>query len=508
MSNYIQTNYELLIDILKSSTGDENIVIDNQGFIPADVLVQAITTSVNKNEGTLKPKPNTDLPEIEWAEPVITDDYIPVEGDYFYIRSLEDNNTIYVTNTKYNIGKWLPKMDYSYDQENWLPASELTDIVLNKNEKIYFKNNGNTITPSDGNGFCLSDKYIAAGGNLRRALCTDDSTVVSCNYLFKNNEAWGEDLKLVGIDKYSKFGTKYQYGNQMFYGNHYLYSIDFQDNIVLTNGNAAFQNCRLLHTLSPIWQENATTMSYMFENCSNLKKITFAKFSLKSGDNDVGSHVFHDCGMQELEGDFSATSGLKYFSCWFWGCRNLRKYNKTINLSNAVQFDRFLDGCVSMDCTTLPTEFVISPNAHDFRYMFESLGRESDKPFITAPLLNTQNGTGFSYMFYDCPFLETIPKINLSKVGDDFGQEGMFGECVSLRNITFEGSINFSLSIPSAELTEATIKSALTAASQANNTDSKTLDLGGSRITGNTEIQALLDACANKGWSVNNLIIN
>lgn len=503
----IKSNYQYLIDILQEMSGGEAI-IDNGGFIPMDIVVQAITQEAEKNGGTIKPKPNTDLPEIEWAEPVITDDYIPVEGDYFYIRSLEDNNTIYVTNTEYNIGKWIPSLDYSYDQENWQPAAELTDIVLNKNEKIYFKNNGNTITNTDGNGFCLSDKYIAAGGNVRRALSTDDSTVISCDYLFKNNKMQGGDLKLVGIDKYSIFGEKYENGYQMFQGNQYLYSVDFQDNIVLTNGNSAFRGCKLLHNLSPIRLENATNMNYMFESTPNLKKITFSKFSVKEGVNNLSSHVFWNCGMQELEGDFSALSTVKNFSDWFWDCRNLRKYNRTINLSSGVTFDRYLDTCVSMDCTTLPNEFVVNPNAHEFRFMFQSLGRESDKPFIKAPLINTANGTALAYMFYDCPFLETIPKINLSKARNSDSTESMFGGCVSLKNITFEGSINYSLSIPSAELTEETIKSALTAASNANNSESKTLDLGGSRITGNSDIQALLDACANKGWSINNLIIN
>ena len=112
-------------------------------------------------------------------------------------------------------------------------------------------------------------------------------------------------------------------------------------------------------------------------------------------------------------------------------------------------------------------------------------------------------------MFNNCPFLETIPTINLTNASSADSLMGIFEGCVSLKNITFEGSINYSLNIPSADLSYATIKSVLTAANNTINSNSKTLDLGGSTVVDNGgEIITLVNSCTAKGWTVNNLTIN
>ena len=502
----IRSNYELLIDILSKSSGGE-VIIDNNGFIQMDEIVRDITIKVEENGGTIKPKPNTDLPEVEWAQPVIADDYTPIEGEYFYIRSVEDDNVIHLSNTDYILGKYLNRLDYSYDQINWQSASGLTDVTLNKNEKIYLKcGDIYNIEPLDGWGFVSSEKYFAVGGNYHRLLIPKalDKNEVSMNYAFKNNIAWGADMKLTKVDDYTIMAPG-KYGNAAFGGNNYLYSVGV-DVYEFSNGYYMCADSKLLHRIPKLKMIRGNNLSSAFSNTPNLAEVEFIQIPTNT---NYGTHLFHNCGLQELKGDFTNLGSCELFSCWFWGAKNLRKYNQTINTSSGKTFDRYLNGTSSLDCTTLPTEFVVHPEASDFRYMFEGCGRESDKPLITAPILNTSNGTGFEFMFNDCPFLETIPTINLTNASSADSLMGIFEGCVSLKNITFDGSINYSLNIPSADLTYATIKSVLTAANNTNNSNSKILDLGGSTVVDNGgEIITLVNSCTAKGWTINNLTIN
>lgn len=77
------------------------------------------------------------------------------------------------------------------------------------------------------------------------------------------------------------------------------------------------------------------------------------------------------------------------------------------------------------------------------------------------PKLETYNGTKFTYMFYNCKSLTTIEKINISKATN---VADMFYGCTKLQNITFDGSINRSISFSySSKLTTDSIQSIINA---------------------------------------------
>lgn len=595
----ILSNYEWLLKILTKSSGGE-IPVESNGLVNIDKVVQQISTKVVENGGTFVPSGAGG----GWRP--VADNYEPIAGEYAYIRSVENENNIYINATEYRFSAWLQYLDYSYNQVDWLPATELSTITLNKNQKIYFKNNGSGVLSSNTTkkGTVASDKGIALGGNFGKLISANNSTF-SLHKFFACKGTESDD-KLVTVDKYSEFGTTGG-GQEFCLNDKYLANFNAQ-NLTLGNGDMAFKGCKSLKYIADLnYSSGFSLMANMFEGCENLvaipTNINFSKItnisscfknckSLKAlnlngltkatsfvhtfngckslsaitgeystakvtnfsqafrevggdfavtldltsitngerlyycfensnvgktdgitftniptGLTNIGSHIFNGCKLSELKGDLSNFNTIQSFSCWFWGCENLRKYPTTLAVDSGLYFDRFLNGCTHLDCTTLPAE-MNTHNGTDFRYTFEACGRDSENPLITAPILHTENGTAFTCMFNECYYLETIPLINLSNAN---GCEGIFGGCDNLKNITFEGRLNCGLSIP-ATVTYDTIKSALVAASNADGgvaAQGHGLGFSGAIVTDrNGEIAALVDTCVAMGWNIADLIIN
>lgn len=84
--------------------------------------------------------------------------------------------------------------------------------------------------------------------------------------------------------------------------------------------------------------------------------------------------------------------------------------------------------------------------------------------------LDTSNGTNFINMFCDCYSLETIDKLNLSNCV--YNHYWMFNFCSQLKNLTIEGTINYTDILDlsySSLLTEQSIKNVLNAAKKSTN---------------------------------------
>ena len=84
-------------------------------------------------------------------------------------------------------------------------------------------------------------------------------------------------------------------------------------------------------------------------------------------------------------------------------------------------------------------------NGTSFTYMFYQCSSLTE-----IPLIDTSNGTNFSYMFYGCSKLTTIPQLDVSS-GTSFSS--MFNRCSSLMTISFvEGCIKRAISFASCSL--------------------------------------------------------
>jgi hypothetical protein len=84
----------------------------------------------------------------------------------------------------------------------------------------------------------------------------------------------------------------------------------------------------------------------------------------------------------------------------------------------------------------------------------------------------------------------------------------MFSGCGSLENISFVGSINYSIDFSSSsKLTYDSIKSILTACAATTRTSSKTLKFNRTIADNNGELATLVGECTTKGWTITGLTI-
>lgn len=70
------------------------------------------------------------------------------EVNYFYVESLEDDNAITFSVTNNLFYRKRKSLFYSYDKNNWVSMESFTTastIPFNKNQKVYFKGNGNNL---------------------------------------------------------------------------------------------------------------------------------------------------------------------------------------------------------------------------------------------------------------------------------------------------------------------------------------------------------------------------
>ena len=188
------------------------------------------------------------------------------------------------------------------------------------------------------------------------------------------------------------------------------------------------------------------------------------------------------------------TTNCSDFGSMFYGCTNLRNI-PPLDTSNGTNFYGMFN-----DCSLASIPQIDTSNGTDFSYMFAYSRNRGN-----IPPLDTSKGTKFEYMFYTCNNLTTIPQLNLT---NSTKFSSMFYLCYKLENIKLEGSINANISFSSSSsLTYDSIKSILTAASNATNTSSKTLSFNRTIADQNGELSALVGSSTTKGWTITGLTL-
>lgn len=147
------------------------------------------------------------------------------------------------------------------------------------------------------------------------------------------------------------------------------------------------------------------------------------------------------------------------------------------------------------------------PEYYDFSEVtdFYRMFYQCDNLISIIPIIDTSKGTNFSTMFSGCPSLTTVGSLDISN-GTNF--QNMFYNCYKLENISFVGSINYSIDFSySTLLTYDSIKSILTACSNTTRISSKTLKFSCTIADNNGELAALIADCNIKKWTISGLIL-
>lgn len=232
-----------------------------------------------------------------------------------------------------------------------------------------------------------------------------------------------------------------------------------------TSFNSMFQNCNNLKTIPLIDTSNAIDMGYMFNGCSNLQYIP------------------------QLD-----TSKVNYFPGMFRYCTSLVVPPK-LNTSKGVSFKNMFQGC-----SYLSGDIEIdTSNAENCYEMFYGAD------LTNIRLTSTSKCSKFDYMFYSCQKVKTISTLDIT-LASSITQ--MFSYCYRLVDVVFEGSINTTIDFNTCtNLSYDSIKSILTACSNATNTDEKTVSFSITIQDQNNELTNLVTQCTEKGWQVTGLAL-
>ena len=167
-----------------------------------------------------------------------------------------------------------------------------------------------------------------------------------------------------------------------------------------------------------------------------------------------------------------------------------------LDMSNGSTFSGLFDSCNKL--TTVRN--LKTTNGSVFEYMFRYCSK-----LTTVGNLDTSNGSNFSSQFESCIALTSVQSLDLSN-GTNLSR--MFSGCGSLENISFVGSINYSIDFSNSTLlTYDSIKSILTACSATTRTGAKTLKFNRTIADNNGELVTLIGECTTKGWTITGLTL-
>ena len=202
--------------------------------------------------------------------------------------------------------------------------------------------------------------------------------------------------------------------------------------------------------------------------------------------------------------DFREFSNVTDMGGLFYSCSNLTTI-PLIDTSSATNASYMFSNCRSL--TTIPP--IDMSKARTVSYMFYKCGK------LTAiPSLNTSSVQNMSYMFSGCTNLTTVEGIDFSGLTSDL--TSLFGSTSNMPNLTHfivNGKINVSMSDDYSikaltAIDYDSVKSILTAASNTDNTNAKTLAFNRTMTDQNGELAALVTQCAAKGWAISGLTLN
>ena len=246
--------------------------------------------------------------------------------------------------------------------------------------------------------------------------------------------------------------------------------------------------------------------------------------------NIVPENIKEGVSILGVEGTLSAGSdvfvvpdGVKF------GFSAVTEIPSNWDFSNVTNMDRMFYLCRGL--TTIP--LLDTSNVTNMSYMFNYCEK-----LTTISQLDTSKVTNMNSMFGDCHRLTTIPQLDTSNVTDmrnmldscnslttvegiDFSGltselTKLFGSAITtkpnIKRFIVNGKINVSISDGYSinELTAIdydSVKSILTAASNTDNTNAKTLAFNRAMADQNGELAALVTQCTVKGWTITGLTL-
>ena len=173
-------------------------------------------------------------------------------------------------------------------------------------------------------------------------------------------------------------------------------------------------------------------MSYMFNECDSLVKVSFNKYDTSKTINM--SKMFCGCLFLELVEGLIYTNNVENMSHMFENCSYLYNINSICiwNTSKVKDISYFFNNCTRLKF--LPE--ILNWDTHNIRnmsYMFSNCISLDNLPNISK--WNTSNVINMSNMFNKCTSLDSLPDISKWNTNNVTDMSCMFCECIKLSSL-------------------------------------------------------------------------
>ena len=317
------------------------------------------------------------------------------------------------------------RIDYSYDNVEWVNNWDFSPITLKNGETLYLRGRcpRGTYSPFD----YLTFVFSGTSANTR---------IIADGYLYKLIGSGKE--KLTTLNKYdgantAAFANLFSGCTMLSEANLNLCATGLSSNAYkdLFNGCTALTNTPEINILEQ-WGECAKGMFY---GCSNIVDASNITVSSSTYGSMSFSGAFYGCSSLKTGPSLYCDSGLvAYRACinMFGNCNSLTGVGGNFN---NVQLQS--EACRNMfyGCTALTTPMPISIALVDSKscsHMFSSCESLVEAPMSSLPG-NTNCDNAYAYMFMTCKSLKKVPELSALTVGSGC-YVGMFAECTALEN--------------------------------------------------------------------------
>lgn len=178
----------------------------------------------------------------------------------------------------------------------------------------------------------------------------------------------------------------------------------------------------------------STTMSKVFMNCKNLKKIVLSWNMYKVTDI---SYMFANCyQLKEFKIELKSAYQIKDASYMYQNCKQLKKYtDSNINMYTVETVEGMFQGCEQLELFSISSR---TANLKNSSFMFQDCLNLED---VNLSTFYTSNLTEAQYMFNNC---QLINMIDISSFDTSMlkNTDYMFANCTQLNTILVSSGWN------------------------------------------------------------------
>ena len=205
----------------------------------------------------------------------------------------------------------------------------------------------------------------------------------------------------------------------------------------VTNMSDLFYGCSLIQTINMtgVVTPTTTNISYMFRDCSSLENIIGLNTFNTSNITTLTS-LFNGCSsLESLDLSSFNVSNVTNISGMLYGCTALQSFSmRNWDISKLTSLERLYQDLTSLQTVDMGGVDLSSIRSLAFLFNGCTSLRELD---VTG--WNTSSVSNMSYMFSGCTALEDIIGLNSIRGSNVASCIYMFGNCSSLKNIDLSG---------------------------------------------------------------------